>query len=275
MFRGPVAALLVAVGLSGIVLPGLAAPALAPDPYPKAAAAYLVTVNGEVLWARAPDRALPPASLTKIMTALVLLEQWTPDAIVTVSPLAAAATGSRLGLAAGDQLHAGDALTALLVASANDVCLALAEHAAGSVPAFVERMNRKAEQLKLVATRFQNPCGLDAEGHLSSVADLLRLSQLAMANVDFARIVAQSEAVVTTLGGRRFQLVSGNQLLGRVKGAVGIKSGFTSRAGKCVAARVRRGSDEVTVVMLNAPNRWWSAAVLVDDAFAVLDASRR
>ena len=100
MLRPPVAALLVAVALLGLVLPGAAA--LAPDPYPKAAAAYLVTVNGAVLWARAPDQALPPASLTKIMTALVLLEQWAPQAIVTVSPLAAEATGSRLGLAAGD-----------------------------------------------------------------------------------------------------------------------------------------------------------------------------
>lgn len=273
MLRVPVAALLVAVGLSGVGQPGLAAPA--PDPYPKAAAAYLVAVNGAVLWAHAPNQALPPASLTKIMTALVLLEQWVPEAIVTVSPLATKATGSRLGLAAGEQLRAEDALTALLVASANDVCVALAEHAAGSVPEFVSRMNRKAAQLKLTVTRYRNPCGLDAEGHLSSVADLLRLSELAMDNLEFAHIVGQAEAVVTTIGGRRFHLASGNQLLGRVKGAVGIKSGFTSRAGKCIAALVRRGGDEVTVIMLNAPNRWWSAAVLVDDAFAVLDASRQ
>jgi D-alanyl-D-alanine carboxypeptidase (penicillin-binding protein 5/6) len=209
------------------------------------------------------------------MTALVLLEQWAPQATVNVSPLAAGATGSRLGLAAGDQLRFGDALTALLVASANDVCLALAEHAAGTVSDFVLRMNRKAEQLKLTATRFRNPCGLDAEGHVSSVTDLLRLSRLAMDNREFAAIVGQTGAVVTTLAGRRFQLTSGNLLLGRVAGAVGIKSGFTSRAGKCLAALVRRGDDEVAVVLLNAPNRWWSAAVLVEDAFAALDASRR
>jgi D-alanyl-D-alanine carboxypeptidase (penicillin-binding protein 5/6) len=273
VLRPPVAAVLVAVGLLGVVLPGAAA--LAPDPYPKAAAAYLVTVNGAVLWARAPDQALPPASLTKMMTALVLLEQWAPQAIVTVSPLAAGATGSRLGLAAGDQLRAGDALTALLVASANDVCLALAEHAAGTVSGFVARMNRKAKQLKLTATRFRNPCGLDAEGHVSSVTDLLRLSGLAMNKSEFARIVGQAGAVVTTLGGRRFELTSGNLLLGRIPGTVGVKSGFTRRAGKCLAALVRRGDDEVTVILLNAPNRWWSAAVLVDDAFAALDASRR
>jgi len=271
--RLPVAALLVAIAL---VSSGLsAAAASAPDPYPKAAAAYLVVVNGAVLWARAEGEPLPPASLTKIMTALLLLEEWAPEAVITVSPLAASASGSRLGLRAGDQLRAGDALTALLVASANDVCVALAEHAAGSVSAFVARMNRKAAQLKLTATRFRNPCGLDAEGHVASAADLLRLSRLAMTNAEFSRIAGQAAAAVTTVSGRRFDLTSGNLLLGRVSGAVGIKSGFTARAGKCLAALVRRGDDEVLIILLNAPNRWWSAAVLVDDAFAALDASRR
>jgi len=271
--RLPVAALLVAVGLLRVGFPAEAAKT--PDPYPRAAAAYLVEVNGAVLWARAEDQSLPPASLTKIMTALVLLEQWAPEAIITVSPLAASASGSRLGLRAGDQLRAGDALTALLVASANDVCMALAEHAAGSVSAFVARMNHKAEQFKLAATRFRNPCGLDAEGHVSSAADLLRLSRLAMTHAEFARSVGQAASAVTTVKGRRFQLTSGNLLLERVPGTVGIKSGFTARAGKCLAALVRRGDDEVLIILLNAPNRWWSAAVLVEDAFAALDASRR
>jgi D-alanyl-D-alanine carboxypeptidase (penicillin-binding protein 5/6) len=272
VFPIPVAALLVAVGLVRVEFPSEAVNA--PDPYPKAAAAYLVAVNGAVLWARAEDQSLPPASLTKIMTAVVLLEEWAPEEIITVSPLAASASGSRLGLRAGDQLRARDALTALLVASANDVCLALAEHAAGSVSAFVARMNRKAAQLKLLATRFRNPCGLDAEGHGSSAADLLRLARLAMTNAEFARIVGQAAAAVTTVNGRRFQLKSGNLLLERVSGTVGIKSGFTGRAGKCLAALVRRGDDEVLIILLNAPNRWWSAAVLVEDAFAALDASR-
>lgn len=268
-------ALLVACGLLGLTLPGLG-PLLAavPDPYPRAAVAYVITVNGVVVWARAPERSLPPASLTKIMTALVLLDRWTPDALVDVSTLAASATGSRLGLVAGEQLRAADALTALLVGSANDACLALAEHAAGSVAGFVGRMNRKAVDLKLSATRFRNPCGQDAEGHVSSATDLARLSGVAMASADFARIVAQATAVVTTVGGRRFELRSGNQLLGRVPGIAGIKSGFTNRGGKCLAALVRRDDDEVLVILLNAPNRWWSASVLIDDAFAALDASR-
>ena len=259
-----------------MLLPASAAtePGAPPDPWPKAAAAYLVVVNGAILWAHAPDHALPPASLTKIMTALLLLEDWAPDEIVTASPLAAAATGSRLGLRAGEQLKMASAFEALLVASANDVCIALAEHTAGSVAEFVRRMNRKAQELHLDKTRFRNPCGLDAPGHRSSVNDLYRLTMLAMVQPEFARVVQKPELGFSTLGGRHFQKSSGNLLLGRLSGTVGVKSGFTNDAGKCLVALVRRGSDEVAVILLNAPGRWWSASVLVEDAFAALDASR-
>lgn len=245
------------------------------DPYPKAAAAYLVVVNGAVLWAHEPDRALPPASLTKMMTALLLVEDWKPDAVVSVRAEAAAATGSRLGLRKGDRIRFVDAFDALLVGSANDACLALAEHAAGSVERFVDRMNERAASLGLQATRFRNPCGLDAPGHLASVRDLHRLAVQAMRAPEIARAVALRAVDVRTLDGRRLRKASGNLLLGRVEGAVGVKSGFTSRAGKCLAAIVRRGRDEVAVVLLNAPDRWWAASILIDDAFAALDAARR
>ena len=245
------------------------------DPYPKAAAAYLVVVDGVELWGHAPDRALPPASLTKLMTALVVLERWEPDAIVEVGPTAAAATGSRIGLRTGDRLRLADAFDALLVASANDACLALAEHAAGSVERFVERMNRKASALGLRATRFRNPCGLDAPGHRSTARDLHRLARTAMAQPELARAVARPEVAFRTLAGRRLAKSSGNLLLGRVPGTIGIKSGFTRGAGKCLAALVRRGGDEVAVILLDAPDRWWAASILIEDAFAALTASRR
>jgi D-alanyl-D-alanine carboxypeptidase (penicillin-binding protein 5/6) len=263
--------------LLALLWPAAALPAASdspPDPWPKAAVAYLVVVNGAVLWARAPDQALPPASLTKIMTALLVLEQWSPEAIVTTSPLAAAATGSRLGLQAGDQLNMVSAFEALLVVSANDACTALAEHTAGSVEKFVRLMNRKAQELQLNTTDFRNPCGLDAPGHRSSASDLYRLTMLAMSKPEFARAVQKTGIAVSTLGGRRLKKSSGNQLLGRLDGTIGVKSGFTSGAGKCLVAIVRRGSDEVAVVLLNAPDRWWSASILVEDAFAALDASR-
>lgn len=264
--------LLLALLLPASAMPKESAPP--PDPWPKAATAYLVVVNGAVLWARAPQRALPPASLTKIMTALLVLEHWAPEDIVTVSPLAAAATGSRLGLRAGEQLSMASAFDALLVNSANDACTALAEHVAGSVVEFVRRMNRKAHELHLDATSYHNPCGLDAPKHRSSAMDLYRLTMVAMEQEEFARVVQKTSIAFSTVGGRRFTESSGNQLLGRLAGTVGVKSGFTNGAGKCLVALVRRGNDEVTVVLLNAPDRWWSASILVEDAFAALDASR-
>lgn len=252
------------------------APATAPpDPYPRVASAYLVTVNGAELWARAPERALPPASLTKLMTALVVLDDWRPDAIVGTSARAASATGSRLGLREGDRLRLADAFDALLVASANDACVALAEHAAGNTAAFVARMNARARALGLRATVFRNPCGLDAPGHVSSARDLHRLAAVAMAEPEIARAVALPALDVTTVGGRRFRKPAGNLLLGRVPGAVGVKSGYTRGAGKCLVGLVRRGDDAVVVVLLDAPDRWWSAARLIDDAFAALAESRR
>lgn len=281
--RGFLAAAFVAFAVFGGT-PALAAdaavaaptrPAASEDPYPKAAAAYLVTVNGAVLWQRAPERPLPPASLTKIMTALVLLDDWQPEAVVRVSPRAAAATGSRIGLHAGDELRLADAFDALLVGSANDACLALAEHAAGSVEHFVVRMNAKARAFALAATTFKNPCGLDEPGHLSTARDLQRLANRAMQAPEIARAVALPTVEVRTLAGRELRKPSGNLLLGRVPGAIGVKTGYTQRAGKCLAALVRRGRDEVSLVMLDAPDRWWTASILIDDAFAALDAARR
>lgn len=247
-----------------------------PDPYPKAAAAYLVAVNGMVLWERAPRTALPPASLTKIMTALVLLDgDWDAGRTVTVSSNAARATGSRLALRAGERYRAGDLLTGMLVASGNDACTALAESAAGTVADFVERMNGRALDLGLKGTHFANPCGLDAPGMRSTVTDLHALTRAALEKTAITERMGLARATVRSLDGRSISLVSGNQLLGRVPGAIGVKSGFTSRAGKCLVALARRGDDEVLVILLNAPNRWWSAAVLIEDAFKALADARR
>lgn len=243
------------------------------DAYPRAAAAYIVIADGRPLWVRAAAAPRPPASLAKLLTALVLLDRgWRPGADIVVSARAAGVEGSRLGLRAGESLTAGDALTALLVRSANDACVALAEHAAGSLQAFAERMNARATRLGLRDSHFVHPCGLDAPGQKSSARDLLRVAIAAMEEPAIARIVALREAVVTTGGGRRLAMRNGNALLGRVDGVVGIKSGYTSSAGKCVIALARRGAHSVWLVMLDAPDRWWVAAGIIDAAFRELDA---
>ena len=240
----------------------------APDRFPRAAAAYLVAVDGEELWARSPDRPLPPASLTKIMTALLALEDGGPlDAWLPISPRAAAETGSRIGLRAGEALTLRDALTATLVSSANDACLAVAEHVAGGAEAFVERMNQRAAALGLSGTRFRNPCGHGAAGHVATARDLLVLTRTALALPEFRRLVALESAAVTTRAGRRLALRTHNALLGRLPGARGVKSGYTAAAGPCAVALVERDGVEVLLVLLDAPRRWWTAAALVEAAF--------
>jgi serine-type D-Ala-D-Ala carboxypeptidase (penicillin-binding protein 5/6) len=244
------------------------AAAEAPDRFPRAGSAYLVAVDGAVIWARAPDDPRPPASLTKIMTALLALESGVrPDAWLRVSPRAARETGSRAGLRAGEELTLSDALTATLVSSSNDACLALAEHVGGSAPAFVARMNARAAELGLRTTRFENPCGHDAAGHVSSARDLLALSRAALALPEFQRLVALERATVTTRRGRAIPLRTHNLLLGRFEGAVGVKSGYTGGAGPCMVALARRGGVEAVVVLLDAPDRWWTVAALLTAAF--------
>lgn len=261
------AALLALVAVAAVSAPVAAPP---PDRFPRAAAAYVVAIDGEVRWAREPDTPLPPASLTKILTAVELLGgDWDADAIVTVSPRAAGLEGTRMRLRAGERLHAGDLLTGLVVASANDACIALAEHAAGSVEAFMERLAARARALGLAGTRYANPCGLPAEDHATTARDLLRMADVAMALPDYARRAALESASVGTLEGRRITLRTTNMLLGRTPGVTGVKTGYTRQAGKCLVASAERDGHRVTVVLLHAPDRWWTAAALIEEAFHV------
>jgi D-alanyl-D-alanine carboxypeptidase (penicillin-binding protein 5/6) len=238
------------------------------DRFPDAAASYLVAVDGEILWARAPDAPRAPASLAKILAALVVLEEPQPGAWLTVSERAAAETGSRIGLRQGDQVRVEDALAAMLVASANDACRAVAEHAAGSAGAFVARMNRRAAALGLSGTRLADPCGHDVKGQRTTAHDLWRLTRAALEHEEFRRVVSRTSVRVETRGGRVLTAGTSNALLGRLPGADGVKTGFTRLAGKCVVARAERDGREVLVVLLGAPDRWWTAAAIVEKAFA-------
>ncbi len=276
---GSVLAVVLAVAVTGVSRTdaaagparGADAPTVATpiDAYPGAAAAYLVAVDGRLIWARHPDLPRPPASLAKLLTAVVLLEdpRWDEAARIEVSDAAAAVEGSQLGLRGGEALRAGDALTALLLRSANDACVALAEHFAGSVGQFVERMNARAAALGMADSRFGHPCGLDVAGQRSTARDLLRLAGFALGLPAIAARVTLARAEIATLDGRRLSFVNGNALVGRVEGVIGMKSGFTTRAGKCVIAIAQRGDHRVWLVMLGAGERWWTAAGMIDAAF--------
>lgn len=246
--------------------PARAAPT--PNPWPGVASGYLLQVNGETRWGAELHRPFPPASLTKVMSALLILERCRPEAVVTVSAAAAAETGTRLGLKAGEKFRGQELLAAMLLNSANDACLALAEAVAGSEEAFVALMNQRAEGLQLTATHFTNACGHDHPQHYSSTADLAQLAALAGQNPLFARLAATRELRIATRNGRRsFLLKNANALLGRYPGAIGLKTGYTPQAGKCLIALAERDGVRVLLVMLNAPNRWWDATTLLDHAF--------
>ncbi len=213
---------------------------------------------GRMLYERNSDVALPPASLTKLMTALLTLEAGNLDQMVTVQESDLIGDAS-MGLAAGDQVTVETLLWGLLIASGNDAATALARHVAGSTDAFVAQMNQRAAALGLAETNFQNPHGLDADSHMSSARDLLALT---LANLDyplFREIVATAE---TTVDG--YPLQSTNQLLETYAGATGIKTGTTPAAGECLIAQIERDGHPILIIILGSSDRYADARALHD-----------
>jgi D-alanyl-D-alanine carboxypeptidase (penicillin-binding protein 5/6) len=249
-------------------LTGAAGAAQDADPFPGVASSYLVQVNGKTLWEHHSGRALPPASLTKMMTALLVLERGRLDEVVIVTAAATREAGARLGLAPGDRMRAGDLLAAALLGSANDAAHALAERVGGDERRFVRQMNRRAQGLGMRDTRFANATGHDHPGHYSTGRDLAILAEAALRNETFARLVATPRMTIRTSdGGRTFSLENRNEMMGRYPGAIGVKSGQTRRAGPCLVALAERHQTRILLVLLNAPNRWRDAATILDAAF--------
>jgi D-alanyl-D-alanine carboxypeptidase (penicillin-binding protein 5/6) len=231
--------------------------------------AGIIKRGNEVVWSRNQDRALPPASLTKIMTALLTIRRSRLDEVAVISRSAAAETGSRLRLKKGEKMYVGFLLAAALLQSANDACHALADHVAGDETRFVDLMNKEAHDLGMKRTHFVNACGHDHPDHYSSAQDLALLTEAALKEPAFSDLVATVYLDITTLGGKRaFHLENKNELVGRYPGALGVKTGFTNKAGKCVIALVERDGVRVLLVILNAPNRWWDAVSALDAVFA-------
>ena len=239
-----------------------------PDPFPQVATSYLVELNGNTIWARQPDRRLPPASLTKLMTALLVMEQSRPDDEVTINVSATRETGTRIGIKPDERFLLRDLLAAALVSSANDACHALAVHLAGNEAEFVIRMNRRAQELGMRNSHFANACGHDETYHYSSAHDLSLLAHTLLKYPLIAEIVTQKDLQISSLDGQRhYTLMNKNALIGRYDGAFGLKTGFTPKAGKCLVAIARRGNNTVLLVLLHGKDRWWDAVDILDLAF--------
>lgn len=221
--------------------------------------------SGRILYEHESGKRLSPASLTKIMSALVILERGRLDDLATVSPAAARAPKTHLRLKAGQVFRLEDLLKAMLIVSANDACLAAVEHVGGDEPQFVMLMNAKAAALGLRDTHFSNACGFDNPNHYSTAEDLAALSVIALEQPIFRELVREERATIMPVNGTRgYVLRTTNRLLGRIPGVEGIKTGFTSKAGRCLIAKVSQNGSDLLLVILNAKRRWNTATSLIN-----------
>jgi D-alanyl-D-alanine carboxypeptidase (penicillin-binding protein 5/6) len=254
-----------------------------PDPAPvpprlRARSAVLVDLDsGQTLFALNPAERRPIASLTKIMTAYLVMTRTRPTERVTVSADAASgriAGFSSLGLVAGEVIPVVELLYALMLQSANDAAVALAEHVAGSEEAFVEEMNREAERLGLSRSSFASPNGLDDRGR-STARDLARLTRAAFRVPGFAEIVATRFHQIPAPEGDPRVVQNRNALLWLYPGATGVKTGFTTAAGFCIVATAERGNVRLLAVVLGEPGEPFSdAAALLNHGFAAFERRR-
>jgi D-alanyl-D-alanine carboxypeptidase len=225
--------------------------------------------SGRVLYKRQPTRQMPIASLTKIMTALIVVEETTPREKARVTKAALAYSGSGVGvLPKGKKVPVDGLLAGLLLPSGNDAAIALADHVSGSEKRFVRTMNRRARKLGLTCTHFASAHGLEP-GNRSCAADLAALARLAIKEPRIARIVRRKQiATRFPIKGGRLYLNSTNPLLRLgYRGTIGLKTGSTDEAGHCFVGIVRRGKRELGVVLLHSPDTGTQARQLLDAAF--------
>jgi D-alanyl-D-alanine carboxypeptidase (penicillin-binding protein 5/6) len=224
--------------------------------------------SGRVLYEHESGKRLSPASLTKIMSALVILEKGHLDEQATVSRNAARAPKTHLRLRTGEVFRLEDLLKAMLIVSANDACLAAVEHVGGDEEQFVKLMNAKAVELGLRDTHFSNGCGFDGPEHYSTAEDLAKLSEVAMQQPVFRHLVREERDLIMPISGHRpYLLHNTNRLLGRIPGVEGVKTGFTSKAGRCLIAKVSQNGNDLLLVILNSNRRWHMAKSLIDYGF--------
>ena len=219
-----------------------------------------------IVYSKNADEKLPMASTTKIMTALIVLENADLDREFIVSKLAVGCEGTSAYLCENDVLTIRSALYALLLQSANDAALALAIEVSGSVENFVAMMNNKAKELGLSNTGFKNPSGLPDEGHYTSARDLALLSAVALENPEFANIVKTKTATVKINDTDR-TFINHNKLLTLYEGTVGVKTGFTKESGRCLVGAAERDGVRLVTVTLSASNDWNDHQKMFDFGF--------
>lgn len=236
-------------------------------PYLSSRSAIVIDADSKaIIYQKNPDLKLAPASLTKIMTALVAINNYSLNDLVTVGKIET--DPYLMKLQPGEIISVENLLYGLLVASNNDAAIALAEFHPGGEADFIAAMNQKAKALNLKSTQFTNVVGFDNYGHYSTVHDLSLLAAAAMNDVVFSKIVGTAAITVSnTTGQITHELKTINELLGKIPGLVGVKTGSTLAAGECLISYVERNSHKIITVVLGSGDRFNETRMLIDWVF--------
>lgn len=243
----------------------------------QAESAILVDLDtGKMLYEWNADEVLPPASITKIMTLLLVIEAAERGEVqysdmVTASEHACSMGGAQIYLKVGEQMSVEELIKAVSIASANDAAVALAEHIAGSESLFVAKMNERAQELGMTQTTFQNACGLDAENHVTTARDIARMS---VELCKHEKAFAYSTTWMDSVRNGAFQLVNTNKLIRTYRGMTGLKTGSTGKAKCCLSATATREDVSLCAVVMGCETgaiRFESAAALLDYGFATFE----
>lgn len=221
----------------------------------------------QLIFAKDEQERNQPASLTKIMTAILAIESGRMNSIVTITPEMIQVEPTKAGLRVGEKFYLKDLVKAAMVMSANDAAMAIGVYLGnGDVDRFAAMMNQKAKQLGMKNTNFTNPCGFDVGNHYSTAQDLLIMSEHAIKNSTFNEMAKLKRHDFNAINTKRhYAAYTHNKLLNNYKYAVGIKTGFTNKAGPCLIARAKKDDKDVLVVMLNSEQRWKDVRTIFED----------
>ncbi len=215
--------------------------------------------SGRVLYEKNGNKQTPMASTTKIMTAIVVMENSNLSDIVTIDSKSAGTGGSRLGLKKNDKITVNDLLYGLMLRSGNDSAVALAIHIGGSIEGFAEMMNQKAKELKLINTHFVVPHGLDKEGHYTTAYELAKIADYAL-KIDKIKEIVSTKICTISINNKPKIITNTNELLGSVNGVYGVKTGFTNGAGRCLVSSCKRNNLDIITVVIGADTKKYRTA---------------
>lgn len=238
--------------------------------YPAISYAVKEVGSKEILMSKNQNQRIAPASLTKVLTASLALEISNQGALVTVPKEATLVEPSKAGFRAGEVFTMKDLIEAALVHSANDAAYTIAYHiGGGDINKFVELMNLKAQALGMTNSHFTNPAGFDIEDHYSTASDLLKLAEYAIKNKTFNEIVKMQNTTLVALNTKRaYKMRTSNKLLDKYQYAVGIKTGYTRKAGPCLMARAKKDDKDVIIVLLKSKvSRWGMVENIFEKAY--------